>query len=169
MLSLSLSIVVTAACSGGPQKVTAQKPNPLRDRLLQVIAQSSENAPLQLRYNPAACNCPDFEVRVDKQWVRTQWRNGGEPQFAAILKAVRNSPPSQWPVSMLVEGKFEGRVWRTEQGVYSLSLEVSKITGQHAPALQQPPTARQATQETPSDSKEDSGPGKKATNSPPND
>lgn len=116
------------ACSPSQTALKAD-PNVARTRLVQAIASRPSDAPIQLRYNPAACNCPAFEARLAKRWVRAQWLNAAAPEFAKKMAKLRASTPEQWPIAMLVQGQFEGEIMRTEQGQHGLQIEVKEIVG----------------------------------------
>jgi hypothetical protein len=127
-LPAGLLLAAQVGCSSGPA-VTKVDPNPTKSRLTEAIAMRGSDTPIQLRYNPAACNCPAFEVRIAKRWVRAEWTNNTASKFAPKLQKLQASNPEQWPIAMLVQGQFESEIMRTEQGQHAVQVEVSKIIG----------------------------------------
>ena len=125
-------MALVAACSA-PATPEAD-PNPVRSQLTIAINTLPSDTPLQLRYNPAACDCPQYELRLAKRWVRAEWTNADAPAFAIRVAALQKSAPDAWPVAMLVSGKVSGEVRRTTTGLYTVSVEVAEIIGREKPA-----------------------------------
>ncbi len=109
----------------GAEAVGRAEPNPLRQVLEQDVAKVDRSAPLQLRYNPARCQCPPFELRLGSRWVRAELL----PTDERMLKWYRHlsaQPPENWPLPVLVRGRVEREVLRTISGDYAVRIDVTQ-------------------------------------------
>ena len=113
-----------AACSGSPAKVEA---NPVRRQLEDALAALDSNAPLPLRFNPAPCDCPVFELRLGERWLRADLEAGDGERLAAWIAWLGQTPPEALPVGVQVRGRPERELLRTAQGAYAARIEVAEI------------------------------------------
>lgn len=135
---LAASAFALVACSGAPPAAAPPPANPVRLLLQEQIAARPADAPLQLRYNPASCDCPAFELLLAGRWIRADWRNQAAPEFASTARAIAATPADTWPVPLRFKGSIDGDIVRTAQGQYALRFRVTEIM--QAPALAPAPT-----------------------------
>ena len=114
------------AC-GGAEVAKSRSPNPVRSKLERSLASLDAKQPVRLRYNPGACDCPPFEAEIAGAWVRADWSNASQPDFLALIQALRKTAPEHWPLMMTLRARVDGEVMRTAQGLYSVRLEASKL------------------------------------------
>ena len=151
-------LVVWGGC-GAPEPAKGP-PNPARLAIVKAVGELNDKTPIQLRFNPATCECPVYEVRVAKRWVRAEWSNERHARFEALSARLRKSPPARWPIALLVQGTIDAEVRRTRQGLYAVRIEVAEVIGQHGAAApgapngngtpdeEEPAPAPTATEET---------------------
>jgi hypothetical protein len=122
---------------GGARPEPQAAPNPLRREIELTVAAIDASQPLLLRFNPAACDCPAFEVKVGERWLRAELQ-GGDAVHGWIAWIAR-SPSDTLPLRCTVRGRVEREVLRTLQGVYALRIEVQEPLSPLPPA-ELPPT-----------------------------
>lgn len=63
-----------------------------------VAAQVRDSHPV--RYNPAACDCPPYELQLDGSWHRVAFAGVGpdDPAVIALDEARRDAPGAVWQV-----------------------------------------------------------------------
>lgn len=112
-----LAIALTTACtSGAPPTVAAAV-----DRAQLYVASASESAwqaveadapyRLSVRYNPAPCECPDFEVHYLGSWHRVVL-SGSTATIQALRDALANARPATVQTNVL--GAPTASVQRTQ-------------------------------------------------------
>lgn len=69
---------------------------------------------VQARYNPARCDCPDFEFLLRGTWVRA-WPAGAEPAVRRLQGLARQNTPGIQYVS--VRGHLTDTVKRSDDNV----------------------------------------------------
>jgi len=142
-----IGALLTAAASAGllacgPATQNKAPPNPVRAGIEQAIKALPASEPLRLRYNPAACNCPVFELRIGDRWRRASWSNADAEPFAETMKAITASDPERWPIHLLVQATVDPDIARTAQGDYAVRFEVTKLlSGPTAKPGTPPPAA----------------------------
>ena len=119
-------IAIAAGCSSN-QNAKEEPLNPVRNRIETAIAGLHSDEPVQMRYNPAACDCPAFEIRLANRWVRAVWTNANLPRFTTLRDRLVNSGPEKWPQAILAKAQVETEPVRTVQGVYAVRVEVARI------------------------------------------
>jgi hypothetical protein len=113
-------MVLAAACAAPP--VVRLEPNPERQAWQQRLASRDAAAPLVLRYNPAPCNCPAFELQLAERWLRAELVEA-DPAWLAWLAA---TPPESWPVTVQAGGRVTPQLLRTSGGLYAIRID--KVT-----------------------------------------
>lgn len=154
---LALGSLTTAVlgCSTTGRTATPVRSSPQDEA--RALAQSLTRLPFVLRYNPAPCVCPAFEVRTTGPWLRTELDVTGLPDGPAWLDALAQVPLERLPVPVDVAAEPDGELYRTWSGTWSTRLVVQAIRGPlvgsmpvPAPAPVPAPTPAPAT--TPSNS-----------------
>lgn len=69
---------------------------------------------VQARYNPARCNCPDFEFQLRGAWVRA-WAAGAEPTLRRLQSLARKNAPGIQYLS--VRGRLTNTMRRSDDKV----------------------------------------------------
>jgi hypothetical protein len=128
-----MAALVAMACSATP----VQQANPLRRELEQALAIATKQ-PLEVRWNPAPCPCPPFELRLGERWLRAELTAATvDPEaFATWLRWLNGTAPEALPVAVEVEGRVDNELVRAVQGGYAVRIEVSAV---QMPAV--PPSA----------------------------
>ena len=136
-LAQALALALALACSsGGPAQV---EPNPVRRALESDLAGLDLKAPLELRYNPAPCDCPPFELHAGRRWVRAELGAAEPDKLARWIAWLAQTPLDALPVAVQVRGKPDRDVVRTAQGSYAVRLEVLEIVAPSLPGELAPP------------------------------
>ncbi|MCB9738049.1 MAG: hypothetical protein H6747_02200 [Deltaproteobacteria bacterium] len=120
----------------------------VKDGLEAALAQLPADAPLTLRYNPAPCDCPAFELQLGTGWLRAELVAASTAvRLAELVAWLAQQPAAQWPIAVKVRGSAERELLRTTQGIYAVRVEVAAvITPQPpAPAPAAEPTAEPET------------------------
>ncbi len=118
-------------CAAPPRAVVAAAT--ATDDVEAAIAALPSPATLQLRYNPAPCDCPAVEVQLASRWLRAELVGGGEP-LAALLTALATRPSQQWPIPFSISGSVERELRRSRMGLTMVRVEVGDIVAQPAGA-----------------------------------
>jgi hypothetical protein len=132
------------ACSA-PQ---VAPPSPQTERLAwqQRLATLDPTAPLALRYNPADCNCPAFELAVGERWLRAEVVP--DEALQPWLGWLAGQPPEAWPVAVQAAGRVNRTLLRTESGLYAVRIDrlqvLSPLGPLAPPAAAIPPPGRPA-------------------------
>ena len=116
-----------AAC--GSAAIAPDEPNPLRHALEHDLAAIDRSLPLNLRFNPAPCNCPVFELQVGQRWVRAELTRSEGDAVSTWLSWLSASPIEALPVAVSLRGRVEREVLRSAQGAYAVRIDVSEILG----------------------------------------
>ncbi len=143
------------ACGSTPP--VAAPANPLRARLEAALAALPTDAPLSLRYNPAPCDCPAFEMPLDGAWLRVELvASGNVPELPRLLDWLAAQPPERWPIGLSLRGALERELLRTSSGTYAARLDVTAVLGPAeaiapaaAPAPAVEPTGQPTAPESP--------------------
>lgn len=82
-----VAVLLVAGC-GKPDACRAL----LDEMVKKVVTVTAQSEPARLRYNPAGCDCPPFELRVEDRWVRVELVESEDParplpDFIAQCKA----------------------------------------------------------------------------------
>lgn len=136
-------LCVLLACGGNPAAPKAPPVNPVREQIEAQVRALEDNAQLELRYNPAACDCPPFELRLPGGWVRAAWSNADAPQHKELVASLLATAPEKWPIPLRLLGKVDPEVARTARGAYAVRLESSRVLAPAPPSLT-PPSATPA-------------------------
>jgi hypothetical protein len=120
------SLAAVVACSA-PRVVIAPA-NPVRSTLEAQIVALPGDAPLLLRYNPAPCDCPAFELLLAERWLRAELvTSSSTDSLGRLLTWLGEQPPEQWPIAVYVRGGVDRDVVRTGQGAYAVRIEVVDV------------------------------------------
>lgn len=141
MSRLRLVLALAAACiaCSAPPRTTAVAAS-ATDEIESAIAALSTPAALQMRYNPAACDCPAVEVQLASRWIRAELVGGGDP-LASLLSGLAARPIQQWPIAFSVRGSVDRELRRSRMGLTTVRVEVSEIVSQPAGAPADVPAA----------------------------
>lgn len=140
---LSLSSGCSAPRAPTPPKFA------VKDGLEAALAQLPADAPLALRYNPAPCDCPAFELQVGSAWLRADLiASGSSVRLAELIAWLAQQPASRWPIAVQLRGNVERELLRTPQGAYAVRVEVGALITPQPPAPA-PVAAPAAEPETP--------------------
>lgn len=127
ILKLITAMLATCFCLLLPGCVGA----PLSAAELAVIrtrAIADENKDFEtgmIRYNPARCNCPDFELLSGKRWLRIHILNDREDDpVAARLFSLSSATGPGW--TTYIRGKIKG-IYKKEYRTPVLRLDVESI------------------------------------------
>ncbi len=121
-----LTALVALALGCGPVQAPAVVANPVRHSLDQQLTLARKQPP-QLRFNPALCNCPPFEVRVGERWWRADLTSADPEVLSGWMDYLGSSAGDALPVAVVVEGTLERDIWRTATGAYALKVDVVRI------------------------------------------
>jgi hypothetical protein len=125
-------IGLPAACAGPANGTRPPPANPARTRIEVGIKTVNAGGDLAVRYNPAACDCPPFELRLASGWIRASWSNIDAPQNRALSAQLKTTRPEQWPVNLVLKGRVDSEVMRTSQGQYAVQLTSTAVVGELA-------------------------------------
>ena len=131
-------LLVAVACSGPATGGQPAPVNPVRLLLEKQIAGLAADGPLQLRYNPATCDCPVFELRLESSWIRAHWRNQAAAEFEPVVRSLIALAADRWPVPLSLKGQVDPEVLRTPVGQYAVQFTASEVIQAPPPA---PPAA----------------------------
>ena len=164
--TISAAIVVCLlgsswGCSAPAPPPQAKPTNPTRTHIELAIKTLKPDASLPVRYNPAACDCPPFELRLSSGWIRAGWTNINAQENRALRVQLKATQPAQWPVNLLLKGSVDNEVMRTSQGQYAVRITSTAVVNE-APKPQPgaaPPPAQAAPAEPAKDGPKPGAPG----------
>lgn len=143
LVGVALIAGLLGGCGTAPR--VAAPANPRRARLEAALAALPTDAPIALRYNPAPCDCPAFELPIDGGWLRVELvASGNVPEFPRLLDWLGAQPPERWPIGLSLRGAVERELLRTTSGTYAARLDVTAVLGPPeaiAPAAAPEPTS----------------------------
>jgi hypothetical protein len=125
--ALALLLALASACSG--ETVARIEPNPVRRGIETGLHALDTKAILPLRFNPAPCNCPAFELHLGEQWVRAELSASDTDRWSAWTGWLAATPPELLPVEVQLRGRVDRDVQRTAQGAYAVRVEILEIVG----------------------------------------
>ncbi|MSP90961.1 MAG: hypothetical protein EXR79_04025 [Myxococcales bacterium] len=115
-------------------EVARADPQAVRHALEAALRRLDANDPLRLRYNPAPCDCPPFELLTEEGWVRAEL--SGDADRLAVWTAHVAHLAGSGPLRSEVRGKVERELLRTVQGAYAVRIDVKEPL---TPPLPAPP------------------------------
>lgn len=119
------ALIALSGCAGaGPQSASNYR---ARDRIVAAVDAHDSSVPLSLRYNPAPCACPAFEVKLAGRWVRANWPGVRTAPWAVLAKRLAATSAPQWPIALRVLGRIDREVRRTSAGAYAVTIEVTEL------------------------------------------
>ncbi len=124
LLAAALALV---GCSASAPERPAPQQRSVRAGLLSAIDALDPAQPLAVRYNPAPCACPPFEVALGHRWVRARWPSLRDERWRSLSVRLAATSASDWPVSLTVVGRVERELRRTRGGVYAVTLDVAEV------------------------------------------
>jgi hypothetical protein len=136
---------VLVACGSAPTRPA--EPQQVRQGIASDVAALSTDAPLELRFNPAPCECPLFEVRLGTTWVRAEVSVDDVDRGAAWLAFLNAMPVEHLPVAVRALGRVDRDVVRTTQGSYAVRVDLRTLVSPLPPP--EPATLPDATPATP--------------------
>lgn len=128
----SLQVLLLAqllACSGAETRPVALT---VRQQLEQQV-DLARKAPLDLRWNPAPCACPPFEVRLGSGWLRAELQASETEKIQQWTAFLTTTPFEALPVPVAVQGRLERGIFRLANGNFACRVEVVEVTGPLAP------------------------------------
>ena len=117
-------LALTACSAAGPRPPSTHS---ARDRIVAAVDARDSELPLQLRYNPAPCACPAFEVRLARRWVRANWPGVRTAAWAKLAQRLSATSAPQWPIVLRVRGRIDREVRRTRAGGYAVTIDVAEL------------------------------------------
>lgn len=124
----ALLCVVVLGCSAGDVREPTPPPGPLPypDELRQAAEVTAQQAALVVRYNPAQCACPPFELQVGPRWVRVELEGEKDPATpaSALLARARTDLDQRRVPHYSVKGELDPKPRKCAQGAYCLTLSV---------------------------------------------
>lgn len=136
---LATGAVLLAACSA--ETVARVEPNPVRRGFESRLQALDTKAVLPLRFNPAPCNCPAFELRLGERWLRADLTSNDPDRWTAWIGWLAAMPPEVLPLPVEVHGRVDRDLQRTAQGAYAVRVEVTEIVAPLPPPGPQPAPA----------------------------
>ena len=95
----------------------------------------ARKAPLELRWNPAPCVCPPFEVRLGSSWVRAELQARDTEKIQQWTAFLTTTPPEALPVPVAIQGRLEPGIFRLANGNFACRVEVIEVVGPLPPQL----------------------------------
>jgi hypothetical protein len=129
-----LLLLFCVACAA--ETAVRVEPNPVRQAWEQRLGKLDRLAPLDLRFNPAPCNCPPFELRLDDRWLRAELASSDSDRLATWLAFLTALPEEAGPAVVQVRGRVDRDVVRTAQGDYAVRVEVTEIVAPLPPPVE---------------------------------
>lgn len=122
VVALAVVASLGVACASSPPPA----PDPAlhwADRVAErvLIAQARDSHPV--RYNPAACDCPPFELQLDGAWHRVAFAGVGpdDPAVVALDEARRDAPEGVWEV----QGGLQTNLTTCARGAIVVTMALS--------------------------------------------
>ena len=112
-LIAALAAGVLIGCASGHRAVSPPAPTPT-EKLAEALGAAAEMGTHVLRYNPAACACPRWEVRVGARWVRVDLRQeeGAEPgPVDALNTSAQRRAEEAGARAFVAQGSLGVRPW----------------------------------------------------------
>lgn len=125
------ALVCLTGC-GATSDARAQ-PNPVRVQLERDLAAARQQQTVVVRYNPAPCGCPPFELHVGESWLRVEIYGPEPDKLAAWQNFLASMPVDALPIPVQVQGRPDREVLRTTTGSYASRLQVTAIVAPLAP------------------------------------
>jgi hypothetical protein len=142
-VTIILLAMACAGCAGAPLS-SAEK---ALKRTSELVSLWSEVTEAPLRYNPARCDCPEFEIRLGDRWHRIVIANDvkEDPLAAEVYRNAVQVGPG-WRAT--VSGKIDGVVRKRYRSPV-MRLKINQVCGpvgcsddqQAAPGAEVPPDA----------------------------
>jgi hypothetical protein len=123
-LALGLTAVACALVACGSAPARPAEPQEVRRGIAAGVAAIVADAPLELRFNPAPCECPLFEIRLGTSWVRAEVNVDDVERGAAWLALLDATPIEHLPVAVRALGRVDRDVLRTTQGSYAVRVDL---------------------------------------------
>jgi hypothetical protein len=124
-----LALLLTLACACSGETVARIEPNPVRRGIETHLQTLDTTTLLPLRFNPAPCNCPAFELHLGEQWVRAELSASDADRWTAWTGWLAATPPELLPVEVQLRGRVDRDLQRTAQGAYAVRVEIIEIVG----------------------------------------
>lgn len=116
---------IVAACSGPDSQLAVPT---VRQQLEQQV-DLARKAPLELRWNPAPCACPSFEVRLASGWLRAELQASETEKIHQWTTFLAATPLEALPVPVAVQGRLERGIYRLSNGNFACRVEVTEAVG----------------------------------------
>ncbi len=129
--------ILLTACSG--ETVARVQPNPVRHDYEQRLLAVDTKVPLTLRFNPAPCNCPAFELQLGERWLRAELTASDLDRLNAWMTWLAATPPEALPVAVTIMGRIDRELQRTAQGAYAVRIDVAEILTPEPPVNPEEP------------------------------
>lgn len=132
MLSLGAVLLLTACASARADKPSLSAPAPAPDYGETVRARlvaASDLRAFTVRFNPAACGCPPFEVRLSEVWQRVSFDVSSEEDpvlvglRAATADSARREPGQTW----IVQGRMDSSLITCGRGALVVTLRPTAL------------------------------------------
>jgi hypothetical protein len=128
-LLFALVAAALVACAGGPERVdpSADPAHAWAVAVRARVAAARDQPSFTLRYNPAACDCPPFEVRLDGIWHRVLFAGAGPEDAAmqALDAAVRDARARRVNATWQIQGSLDDSLTTCARGTLVVALSPS--------------------------------------------
>lgn len=131
VIAAALCCISCGASSGQLQPQTIKQQ-------LEAQVDLARKAPPVLRWNPAPCDCPPFELQLASGWIRAELRSGDLEKIQQWTAFLGTSPPESLPVAVTVQGQLERGVWRLANGTFAVRVDVAEPLSPTAPPAAAP-------------------------------
>ncbi|HAN30808.1 MAG TPA: hypothetical protein DCQ06_04355 [Myxococcales bacterium] len=120
-----LVLAILALSCASPQ--TSRQPT-LQDKLQEELVAVAAQTELQLRYNPAQCDCPSFELKLNKRWLRTNWLDWQNATWAQLRQILSGLNVDKLPPRLRVKGNIVlDSLHQDTRGLFQVDVEVLEV------------------------------------------
>jgi hypothetical protein len=138
----ALALVLLGGC-GGVRKATPSLNGPPPDYAETVrlrLAAAADAESHTLRFNPAACGCPPFEVRLGEAWQRVAFDVSDEqdPVLVALREQTAAAPRREAGRTWEVQGRLDTSLITCGRGALVVTLRPTELLPAKVPADARP-------------------------------
>ncbi|MEZ4267416.1 MAG: hypothetical protein R3F39_13635 [Myxococcota bacterium] len=121
-----VAVALFAACAssrGGKPSLTAPAPD-YAETVRQRLLEANDTRVFTLRFNPAACGCPPFEVHLGEVWQRVAFdvSNEEDPVLVALREATAKQPRRGAGHTWIVQGRMDSSLITCGRGALVVTM-----------------------------------------------